>query len=139
MKYIAAAVMLASALCAGQALAQEDTARKGILNKPIELRAGASDHMHVVFRHSSHKGIKCRFCHHASPTDKPYVSCATEECHSMNGARERDTMSVFMAYHSPESERSCYACHKAQSAKHPEFTGCRPCHKAAAVPLGAGK
>lgn len=133
MKYIAAAVILASALGAGQAFAEEGPARKGVLKTPIELRSGASDHMHVIFRHTSHKGVKCAFCHHASPSDKPYVSCTTEECHSLKGARERDTMSVFMAYHSRESERSCYSCHKARSAEHPEFTGCRPCHKEAAA------
>lgn len=140
MKYIAAAVILASTLCAGQALAQEEEpTRKGILFNPIELRSGASERMHVIFRHSSHKDIKCQFCHHATPSDKPYVSCTTEGCHSLNGARERDTMSVFMAYHSRESERSCYSCHKAQAAKHPEFTGCRPCHMgAAAAPAPAG-
>lgn len=133
MKYIAAAVVLASAMCAGQALAQEEPARKGVLKSPIELRSGSSDRMHVIFRHTSHKSVACRFCHHASPSDKPYVSCTTEECHSLNGARERDTMSVFMAYHSRESERSCYSCHKARAAAHPEFTGCRPCHKEAAA------
>lgn len=87
MKYIAAAVMLATALCAGQALAQENPTRTSVLKKPIELRSGASDRMHVIFRHTSHKGIKCGFCHHASPTDKPYVSCTTEECHSLKGPR----------------------------------------------------
>ncbi|HIX40613.1 MAG TPA: cytochrome c3 family protein [Candidatus Desulfovibrio intestinigallinarum] len=139
MKYIAAAVMLATALCAGQALAQDNPARTSVLKKPIELRSGASDRMHVIFRHTSHKGIKCGFCHHASPTDKPYVSCTTEECHSLKGPRERDSMSVFMAFHSRESERSCYSCHSAQKAKHPEFTGCRPCHKGASAALGSGK
>lgn len=65
--------------------------------------------MFVTFNHSSHKGVKCRTCHHEGLPKDRYASCTNEECHSIKGARERDTMSLFMAYHSPDTDRSCYA------------------------------
>ncbi len=56
------------------------------------------------------------------------MPCTNEDCHSIKGARERDPMSMVMAYHDPGSDRSCYGCHKKEAARHPEFRGCRPCH-----------
>ena len=37
-------------------------------------------------------------------------------------------MSLFMAYHSPDTDRSCYGCHRKLAGKYPNFKGCRPCH-----------
>lgn len=98
------------------------------LDKPIELDAGASKRMYVIFNHSSHKSIKCRTCHHEGLPGNRYAPCTNEECHALTGASERDPMSVYMAYHAPDTDRSCYGCHKPLAGKYPGFKGCQPCH-----------
>lgn len=96
---------------------------------PIEMNYGASPRMYVVFNHNTHKDVKCRICHHiATDKGKRFVNCTIEECHSVAGARQRDPLSMFMAYHARGTDRSCYGCHKMEAASHPEFKGCRPCH-----------
>lgn len=99
------------------------------LNKPIELDAGKSSRMYVIFNHSSHKKIACRTCHHTGLPGNRYAACTSKECHSLPGASERDPMSVYMAYHAPGTDRSCYGCHKPLAGKYPDFKGCRPCHE----------
>ena len=95
-------------------------------DKPIELKSSASKKMWVKFDHASHDSIDCDVCHHAEPSDakSAYVSCGSnEECHSLKGTKERDVQSLFWAYHTKSSERSCYGCHSTMVQK-----GCRPCH-----------
>lgn len=99
------------------------------LDKPILLDSGTSKRMYVVFNHSTHKSVKCRTCHHEGLPGNRYASCTNDECHSLKGASERDPMSVYMAYHAPDTDRSCYGCHKPLSGKYPGFKGCQPCHK----------
>lgn len=99
------------------------------IRKPILLDYGASPQLAVVFNHDTHKSVKCRTCHHMADEDgKRFVKCTIEPCHSLKGARERDPMSAFMAYHARDTDRSCYGCHVAERAKHPSFKGCQPCH-----------
>lgn len=127
MRYFVIALFVFALLGAAEVQAKEN---QGILFKykqPIELNDGTSKLMHVTFNHTTHKGIKCASCHHEGLPENRYASCTNEMCHSLKGARERDPMSLFMAYHSPD-ERSCYGCHKKEAANHPEFRGCRPCH-----------
>lgn len=130
MKGLLMGLIAASLLLAGTALAEgENTGSLKVLRKPILMDYGASPLLAVTFNHSSHKKIKCVLCHHMETSDgKRYVNCTNEECHSTPGARERDPMSMFMAYHDSNTDRSCYGCHKMESAKYPEFKGCRPCH-----------
>lgn len=118
---------LALVFCCGLARADNSPNLKN-LNKPIELNAGESPRMYVVFNHSTHKSVKCRTCHHEGLPGNRYAACTNEECHSLKGASERDPMSVFMAYHAPDTDRSCYGCHKSLAGKYPNFKGCRPCH-----------
>ena len=119
-------------------------------DKPIELKSSEHKKMWVKFNHASHESVECdvchtpRFhgwresvecdvCHHAAPSDAKdaYVSCgASEECHSLKGTRERDPQSLFWAYHTKSSERSCYGCHTTMLGP-----GCRPCHM---PPQGGG-
>lgn len=99
------------------------------LDKPMLLDAGTSQRMYVVFNHSSHKKIACRTCHHEGLPGNRYASCTNEECHSLKGASERDPMSVYMAYHAQDTDRSCYGCHKPLAGKYPGFKGCSPCHQ----------
>ena len=112
------------------ATANADPARPNLknLDKPILLDAGNSPRMYVIFNHASHKEVKCRICHHEGLPGTRYASCTSEGCHSLTGARERDPMSVYMAYHAPDTDRSCYGCHKKLSGSYPEFKGCKPCH-----------
>lgn len=99
------------------------------LRKPILLDYGASPRLAVIFNHSTHKQVKCRTCHHIKDEEgKRFVKCTREECHSLKGARERDPMSAFMAYHTRDTDKSCYGCHQAERAKYPSFKGCQPCH-----------
>ena len=95
-------------------------------DKPIQLKSSASNKMWVTFNHSSHEGMDCEVCHHATPSDAetPYVSCgASEECHNIKGSKERDVQSLFWAYHTKSVEHSCYGCHHTMVNQ-----GCRPCH-----------
>ena len=95
-------------------------------DKPIELKSSEHKKMWVKFNHATHESVECDVCHHAAPSDAKdaYVSCgASEECHSLKGTRERDPQSLFWAYHTKNSERSCYGCHTAMLGP-----GCRPCH-----------
>ena len=103
------------------------------LDKPMLLESGASKRMNVVFNHSSHKKVACRTCHHEGLPGNRYASCTNEECHSEKGASNRDPMSVYMAYHAPDTDRSCYGCHKPLAGKYPGFKGCSPCHQAMPV------
>lgn len=98
------------------------------LNKPMELNAGKSPKMFVTFNHSSHKSVACRTCHHMGLPGNRYATCTNAQCHALNGASERSPMSVYMAYHAPNTDRSCYGCHKTLKGKYPSFKGCQPCH-----------
>lgn len=99
------------------------------IRKPIDMNYGSSPRFAVIFNHSTHKTVKCRTCHHiATENGKRFVKCTIEACHSIPGARQRDPLSMFMAYHARGTDRSCYGCHKAEAATHPQFVGCRPCH-----------
>lgn len=99
------------------------------LRKPIDLNYGQYPLLSVIFNHSSHKKVKCVTCHHMKTAEnKLYVPCTNEDCHSLKGPHNTQPMSMFMAYHAPASNHSCYACHVRESASHPQFKGCRPCH-----------
>lgn len=99
------------------------------LDQPILLDAGAVKRMEVIFNHSTHKSVKCRICHHMGLPGNRYAPCTNEECHALKGAAERNPMSVYMAYHAPYTDRSCYGCHKSLADKYPAFRGCKPCHQ----------
>lgn len=99
------------------------------LANPILLDSGKSERMYVIFNHSTHKSVACRTCHHTGLPGNRYAPCTNEECHSIQGASSRDPMSVYMAYHAPNTDRSCYGCHKPLAGKYPDFKGCRPCHQ----------
>lgn len=109
-----------------------DQARSNLknLNKPILLDAGKSKRTYVLFNHTSHKQVACRVCHHIGLPGDRYAPCTNDQCHSLQGAKERDPMSVYMAYHAQGTDRSCYGCHKPLAGKYPGFKGCGPCHKA---------
>lgn len=128
MRYFTVALFMFFLLCAGQTQAQESKANLKAIKNPIELKDGTSKRMYVTFNHSSHKDIKCRACHHEGLPGNRYASCTNEDCHSIKGPRERDTMSLFMAYHAQDTDRSCYGCHRQLAGKYPNFKGCRPCH-----------
>lgn len=99
------------------------------IQKPIDMNYGSSPRFAVIFNHGTHKGVKCRICHHIRDDEgQRFVKCTREGCHDIPGARERDPMSMFMAYHARGTDRSCYGCHKMEADSHPEFRGCRPCH-----------
>lgn len=105
------------------------------LDKPILLDDGVSKRMGVVFNHKSHKSVKCVTCHHEGLPGNRYASCTNSECHAITGPAERDPMSVYMAYHAPDTDRSCYGCHKSLAGKYPSFKGCQPCHRTPAQKL----
>lgn len=132
MKYM---ITLLFALAVLWAVAAQASEPKGVAKtrRPIAIEGGTSPRMTVMFTHKTHtgSGIKCQHCHHESSGTSPYSSCR-EACHSIPGARERDPMSMFMAFHSGDTDRSCYGCHSSLALKdpqkYPDFYGCRPCH-----------
>lgn len=100
-----------------------------VLREPVDLDYGNYPLLSVIFNHSSHKRIACVTCHHKKTAEgKLYVACTNKDCHSLKGPRERVPMSMFMAYHAPRTNRSCYNCHVREAAAHPQFKGCQPCH-----------
>lgn len=110
---------------------QNSSARPNLknLDKPIELNAGESKRMYVIFNHSSHKKIACRNCHHEGLPGNRYAPCTNSECHAITAPSSREPLSVYMAYHAPGMKRSCYGCHKSLAAENPAFRGCKPCHQ----------
>ena len=134
MRYLVIALLVFALFGAATVQAQSEASQpikpKGSLftyKQPIKLADGTSKLMHVTFNHSSHRSVKCVTCHHEGLPNNRYASCTNELCHSIRGANERDPMSLYMAYHSPD-ERSCMGCHQKEAANHSEFRGCRPCH-----------
>ncbi len=132
MRYVTT-VLLAFALLWGVcAQAGDGQGKAQIKNNPITIEGGESERMTVIFSHRAHRniGVNCLNCHHETSTDFRYSAC--RDCHSEPGARERDPMSMFMAFHAKETDRSCYGCHSRLSAedpkKYPAFKGCQPCH-----------
>lgn len=106
-----------------------------IIKQPRTIEGGTSSRMNVTFTHQSHmgKGFGCANCHHEKSLGSAYVSCRDESCHAAPGARERDTMSMFMAFHAGDTTRSCYGCHTRLAEDEPDkygvkFQNCRPCH-----------
>lgn len=99
------------------------------LDEPILLDAGPARRMYVVFNHSSHKDIACRNCHHEGLPGDRYASCSSSQCHAITSPASREPLSLYMAYHSLRTKRSCLGCHKPLAGKYPGFKGCGPCHK----------
>ena len=131
MRYAVIGLFALSLLAAVPTMAREGRKVADVLKNPIEMNGGSSPRMAVTFNHSSHKGINCRLCHHMETSEGDlFVPCTNEEFHATPGARKRDTMSLFMAYHDKNTDRSCYGCHKKEAAPRPQFKGkgCRPCH-----------
>lgn len=121
------ACLLVLSFCACAQAAEQGNLKA--LRNPIVMDYGASPRFAVTFRHSDHKKQKCKTCHHILDADgHRFVNCTIEQCHSTPGARDREPLSMFMAYHAKGTDRSCYGCHKMKAAKHPQFVGCRPCH-----------
>ena len=132
MKYMPLLLLALSLVWAGAALAR-DAELPAAIQKPMTIDGGTSERMSVVFNHTTHAKYKCALCHHESSGGDANVACA--ECHSTPGARERDPMSMFMAFHSKGSDRSCVGCHTKAAQDAPDayaatFKGCRPCHLA---------
>lgn len=132
MKYSAMLLLVLSCLWAYAALAGEQKKGVAVVKNPVVIQGGTSQLMNVTFLHRDHirSGIKCAHCHHDDSMGSRYLSCS--ECHVTPGARERDTMSMFMAFHAKGTDRSCYGCHSGLAEKEPdkytEFRNCRPCH-----------
>lgn len=132
MKYLVISLFALTLLVAGTALAADAGDAAKAPKKAMELKHGTSKRMHVMFNHTTHKDVACDQCHHDTPDPKkPFVSCTNADCHATPGPRERDTMSMFVAYHAKDTDRSCYGCHKKLAAENPQFSGCRPCHMSA--------
>lgn len=132
MKYLTTLLFALAVMLVGNA---QVSGAKGIgerIKQPITIEGGTSERMTVVFTHKSHrnKGYGCKTCHHESSDDIPFSTC--RDCHSTPGARERDPMSMFMAFHAKGTDRSCYGCHSRLAEQdptaYPQFKGCRPCH-----------
>lgn len=101
-----------------------------VFREPVILSSPESPAMHVAFRHTDHKGMRCAVCHHkVTPADERYTSCGADAaCHSISG-RSVEAKSLFMAYHDRDSERSCYGCHFKEKARFNAVKGCTTCHE----------
>lgn len=101
-----------------------------VFKTPIILSATDDPDMNVKFRHTDHRGPNCALCHHkVTSTGERLVSCSTApDCHVLTG-KSSDPKSLFQAFHSKDSERSCYACHLEKRALFKDVKGCTSCHK----------
>ena len=122
------AMLLASLLCVDSAQSRPNLKN---MASPLLLDAGPSKRMFVSFQHSTHKDIACRNCHHEGLPGNRYAPCTSPECHAIAAPSSREPLSVYMAYHAPDTQRSCFGCHKPLAGKYPGFKGCRPCHSSA--------
>lgn len=129
MRYFCLAFCALTLIFATAATAAEKRANLMARFHPIELDAGDSKRMYVIFNHSTHKDIACRNCHHTGLPGNRYAACTSPECHAITAPSSREPLSVYMAYHAPNMKRSCYGCHKPLQGKYPDFKGCRPCHQ----------
>ena len=71
----------------------------------------------VIFNHQRHEDVSaCGTCHHDT-----LKSC--ENCHTLNGVKEGDWVTLAQAMHKIGSERSCIGCH-AQKQQAKDCVGC---------------
>lgn len=105
-----------------------------VIRNPLTLEASRNPKMNVVFNHATHKRVRCQTCHHEQPSDisAKYVGCgASEECHVLPMGDDGGVPSLFKAFHSKDSDHSCYGCHMQKRAQYTGFQkGCAPCHEA---------
>lgn len=87
----------------------------------IELKSSMSP---VSFNHKFHEGVTrdCRTCHH-----QKIAACTT--CHTLEGKAEANFITLSMAMHARDSERSCTGCHNREKQK----PSCAGCHSVAPV------
>ena len=74
--------------------------------------------MRVPFNHQAHEKYNdsCRVCHHAALDD-----CV--QCHSLEGSKEGDNVTLQQAMHRLNVNQSCIGCHEAKLNK-PTCVGC---------------
>lgn len=73
----------------------------------------------VLFNHKVHEGVvdSCRTCHHIR-----IGSCT--DCHTIEGKKEGNYVTLAEAMHSKTSERSCIGCHQQRVMQEKECAGC---------------
>ncbi|MCQ2445078.1 MAG: cytochrome c3 family protein [Mailhella sp.] len=131
-----------SMLCISALGAEAATATgAGAPAKGIVISADKLDRMSVTFNHSTHSAVACDTCHHAprcvichrgSAAADDAASCSQAGCHTPQG-KSSDPKSRFMAFHSQDASRSCMGCHLKEAEKHPDLSGCSPCHTPTSV------
>ena len=131
MKYVSLLLLTLMVMWCGDAQARDMREMAHMIKQPMEIKGGTSERMNVMFPHGAHRATNCMQCHHEVGPEGRYVACT--QCHSKPGPRERDPMSMFMAFHAKEDTRSCVGCHKKTMEKNQDnygarFKGCRPCH-----------
>ena len=100
-----------------------------VFHEPITITASEDPAMTVTFRHSDHKGPSCVLCHHkVTANGERLTSCSAPGCHVLPG-KSSDPTSLFQAFHSKGSERSCYGCHLEKRARFDGVKGCTTCHE----------
>ncbi|MBQ7618284.1 MAG: cytochrome c3 family protein [Desulfovibrio sp.] len=101
------------------------------ISKPMTIQAKTTHPFAVVFNHTSHKGQECQSCHHKKSETGDYAPC--RQCHQDQG-RSTDQKSLYNAFHSKKSARSCLKCHRTLLVENPgrygrSFANCKPCHQ----------
>ncbi len=81
----------------------------------------------VPFNHEVHEHLtsSCSTCHHHT-----MKSC--DECHTPAGDPSGGGITLYQAYHMPNSALSCVGCHQKETSK----AGCAGCHKQMEAPPG---
>ncbi len=85
-----------------------------------ELDSGEKIQMNLVpFNHKAHEGYNnsCRVCHH-----QEIKKCS--ECHTLGGTGAAKGLSLELAMHKKDTDRSCVGCHANQYTKNSNCAGC---------------
>ena len=85
------------------------------------IKAAESGRMKAVpFDHKTHEPLvhSCNECHH-----KTLKACST--CHTLEGSREGEGISLEEAYHNKDAKQSCVGCHRETTAT----SQCMSCHR----------
>lgn len=73
----------------------------------------------VVFNHKLHEGVtdSCRVCHHVR------ISACTD-CHTVEGTKQGNFITLAQSMHDTTSDRSCVGCHQQRLLQKTECAGC---------------
>ncbi len=84
----------------------------------------------VIFKHSAHKELDCKKCHHMWEKEGDPRKCTTSGCHDVFDSKDKTEHNLYKTIHGKGSDAAtgCLQCHKEEAKKNKdkkkELTGC---------------